>query len=196
MSFWHVMPLVALASVFAAQGGCTGAPAGAPAEVRVALAATTLRTSDPANYVMRGTRLGAIRREGSSPITLSSVPAAHARDSFIAALKSGARPAVGDEVRVMLPAPDEGLRNALIEIVFFDDLNGNERWDEGEAWVSAWNGSRGSYYVTYLTAARADLPGSHEGWNLCEGGEPPDCTGPLDRAVIHVAALNEPVVTR
>jgi hypothetical protein len=193
MSCWHAMPIVVLSSVFAMPGGCTGPPAAEPAEVRVALAAATVRTPEPANHVLRGTRLGAVRREGATPATLSSVPAASARDSFVAALKSGARPAIGDEVRLPLPAPEESLRDVPVEIVFFDDLNGNEQWDEGEAWVSAWNGSRGSYYVTYLNAARADLPGSREGWNLCEGGEPADCTGPLDRVVIHIAALNEPV---
>jgi hypothetical protein len=146
--------------------------------------------------VIKGTRLGAIRRGGATPVTLASVPAAHARDSFVAALTSGARPAVSDEIRMPLPTPEESLRHVPIEIVFFDDLNGNEKWDEGEGWVSAWNGSRGSYYLTFLDAARADLAGSREGWNLCEGGEPADCTGPLDRAVIHVAAVNEPVITR
>jgi hypothetical protein len=188
-----VVPFVMLASIFASPGGCTGPEEAA--EVRIALRASTSRTDDPARYVFGGTRLAAVvREEEGLTVTLASLAAAQARETFLAELESGARPAIGEEVRLRLPVPDDRLANRPVEIVLFEDGNGNDRWDRGEAWVSAWNGSHGSYYLIYLSEPRADLPGSHESWNLCEGGEPADCAGPLDRAVVYVTAINEPIL--
>jgi hypothetical protein len=166
------------------------------AEVRVALHARATRTSNPEQYVHRGTRLSAVVREDTAfSLTLASIPASRARETFVAALVSGARPAIGEEVRLQLPPPDVRFHNKPVEIVLFDDADGNERWDPGEPWVSAWNGSRGSYFLIALTEPRADLPGSREGWNLCEGGAPADCSGNTDRVVILVPGVNEPIAS-
>lgn len=81
-----------------------------------------------------------------------------------------------------LPAVPEG--GAELDIRFFRDLDGDVAWDEGEPYVSAWDGGRGGFRLVSGDASPTDSP-PPAGWLLLEGGDPPR-VGPAADAVVRL----------
>ena len=145
------------------------------------VALRTAQAGTSGSTLLAGDTFAIVRVDTPEPRTLVALPADDAVREFRRAFTAGAAPAVSPTVEIPLPAlasesESEAasiLDGASLEVVLFQDLDGNGIWSQDEPFVSAWHGGRGSYRLVHIGAPDASRPGAQPGWNLEEGGVPP-----------------------
>ena len=159
----QILCAAGLAVVFV---GVTGAVLTEERIIQVALRVDQVRRDNLAGAVIAGDRLGVICFDTVSSVTVASTAVPKLLDELRARLSAGDVPAVTSTRTVDLPvAPPSELADVPCDVALFDDADGDGRWQRGESYVTAWNGSVDSVRLVHHRA--------NGGWLLIRGGVPP-----------------------
>ena len=165
--------LAALAAVVMAAGARECRKEGA--RLRVTLRTETAAAS---GRLVAADTFGLVHLDPQRAMTIAVAPAASVLEGFQHAFAGPVRPAVSAAVELKLPAVlPPSLVGVPLDIILFADANRDGQWSDGEAYVTAWHGGRGSYRAVFV---------KDDGWTLAEGGEPPLYHVHPDRLVVYI----------
>ena len=153
--------------------------------IHVALRVEQYRRGSRAGTLIAGDRLGVVCFETVSPLTVSSTAVPKLLEELRAKMTAGAVPAVTSARTVDLPVAQlREVADVPCEVTLFEDTDDDGRWQPGESYVTAWNGSRDSVRLVHR---------ANGGWRLIRGGAPRPAHLPSDLLVFVDPVVGEPV---
>ena len=164
--------LVAVVSAVLVSVACGAADAGNTA-VEVLFRSSLAQSDGVTGTVFEGETLGLVCSVAVAPTTLAAVSVTESLVRLREQLAAGDDPVETPAVALPLPERPDGGFGTPCDLLLFDDANQNDRFDRGEAYVSAWSGGRGSFRAVFFSDPDTGGPGATAGWNLLEGGGTP-----------------------